>query len=374
MYNTVNQPNVKFGILLDLLLSIVIILTINYKHFKFNYMKKLILLSSVLLFFSVHLFSATWRVNNFPNAQADFTSLSDAIDAAADGDVIYIEGTGYAYNEGQVSLTKSLTFYGTGYFLLENEDTQANHFPSEVNIQLTVDAGSEGSLFSGISFLGGMIYVYTSEITFERCRINSEMRLRGWEQDVSNFMMKQCYVHSNIWMWDMAYASSNIVFQNNVFYDGLSLNKDLGSYEVKNNIFSGHYSSLYGVNMTVQNNIIDGGVNSFEGNNNLVQNNIIGTGDMPELGENNMGGVDLTELFVDYPDGANTSLDAMYELQTGSLAQGYGVGGVDCGIFDGNFPYVLSGLPPIPRIYESNISGVGNATGLQVHIKAKSQH
>lgn len=337
-------------------------------------MKKSILLISVLLFFNVFLFSATWRVNNFPNAQADFTTVSAAIDAASDGDVIYIEGTGLNYDEGQISLTKSLTFYGTGYFLLENEDTQANHLPAVVNVLLIVDAGSEGSLFSGISFVGGLLYVYTSEITFERCQISSEMRLRGWDQDISNFMMKQCYVYANLWVWDMAYASSNIVFQNNVFFDGMSLNKDLGSYVVRNNIFAGHYSSLYGVNMTVQNNIIDGGVNSNVGNNNLVENNIIGTGEMPEMGENNIGGIDLTEVFVDYPDGANTSPDAMFELQSGSVAQGHGISGIDCGIFDGNFPYVLSGLPPIPRIYESNISGVGNTMGLQVHIKAKSQH
>ncbi len=336
-------------------------------------MKKSIFLIFVFLFFSISLFSVTWRVNNFPNAQADFTSVSAAIEAATNGDIIYVEGTGYDYDEGQVSLTKSLIFYGTGYFLTENEDTQANHYPSVVNIQFRIEAGSEGSVFSGISFIGGFLYVNTSNITFERCRINSEMRLSGWEQDCSNFMMKQCYLHSNIWVWSMAYNSSNIVFLNNAFYDGLSLNSDLGTYIVKNNIFLGHYSALVGVNMTVQNNIIDGGVNSNVGNNNLVENNIIGTGEMPELGNNNIGGIDLSEVFIDYPDGANSSPDAMFELVPGSIAQGHGIGGIDCGIFDGDFPYILSGLPPIPRIYESNISTVGSSSGLQIHIKAKSQ-
>ena len=42
------------------------------------------------------------------------------------------------------------------------------------------------------------------------------------------------------------------------------------------------------------------------------------------------------------------STDGRYKLKAGSPAIGYGVGGVDCGIYGGPEPYVLSGMPTVP--------------------------
>jgi hypothetical protein len=84
--------------------------------------------------------------------------------------------------------------------------------------------------------------------------------------------------------------------------------------------------------------------------------------------------IDFADVFIDYPSGDNTSPDAMYQLKEGSVAIGHGIDGGDCGVFGGDFPYVLSGLPSIPRFYEANISTLGNSDGLRVSFKAKSQH
>ena len=338
-------------------------------------MKKMILLSFAILF-GVSMVNATiWRVNNMSDMNADFTSLQDAIEAASDGDIIYIEGTGLEYGGDAIILTKSLTIYGSGYYLLENEDTQANHHPVQLGMAIDIDPGAEGSILSGLKLSGWHLYIGTHDITIERCYLYVEIRIHASDESVSNFMMKQCVVDGNVWMWTMNINSSNLVFDNNIFYEGLSLGSDMANYTVKNNIFIGGYSGFSGVNSVVQNNIVGGGITSYVANNNLVENNIIAAGTtMPETGSNNIGDADFAEVFVDYPNGENTSPDAMYELKEGSIAIGHGIDGIDCGIFDGDFPYVLSGLPPIPRFYESNISTSGTSDGLRVSFKAKSQH
>ena len=338
-------------------------------------MKRLILLSIVILFGVSMVNAAIWRVNNMPDMNADFSNLQDAIDAASNGDIIYIEGTGLVYEGATIILTKSLSFYGSGYYLLENEDTQANQLPVDLGMAFELAPGSEGTTFSGLRLSGWHLYIGTHDVTVERCYLYLEIRLLADQNSVSNFMMKQCVVAGEVWMWTMYINSSNLIFENNIFYNGLSTNSDLANYTVKNNIFIGHYSGFSGVNTVVQNNIVEGGITSTVSNDNLVENNIIAAdATMPETGSNNIGDVDFADVFVDYPNGDNTSPDAMYQLKEGSVAIGHGVNGVDCGIFDGDFPYVLSGLPPIPRFYESDISTLGTSQGLKVSFKAKSQH
>jgi hypothetical protein len=335
-------------------------------------MKKRIPIILLLVIFSSSVFSAFIRVNNMPNSSADYTSVIEAIDAAQPNDIIYIEGSGTIYNESEIYITKPLTIYGNGYFLTDNWGLQANQFATELSINIFFDAGSEGSIVSGISFKGGLLYIYTSNITIERCYIDVEFRLRAWDQDCSNFLLKQCYVNDGLWMWDMDYSSSNIVITNNIIYGGLSFMNALGEYFIINNVLPGSYNDINALNAVIRNNIVNG-INADASDGNVVENNIVGMGNAPVGGLNNLTEIDFSEVFVDYPNGENTSPDAMFQLIEGSVAEGFGLGGVDCGVFDGDFPYVLSGLPAIPRIFEANVSGVGTSEGLQVQIKASSQ-
>ncbi len=65
------------------------------------------------------------------------------------------------------------------------------------------------------------------------------------------------------------------------------------------------------------------------------------------------------------------STDGKYQLKAGSPAIGYAYGGGDCGPFGGASPYVLSGMPNIPAIYELLVPGAGGSN-LNITIKAKS--
>ncbi|MFH0882855.1 MAG: right-handed parallel beta-helix repeat-containing protein, partial [bacterium] len=69
------------------------------------------------------------------------------------------------------------------------------------------------------------------------------------------------------------------------------------------------------------------------------------------------------------------STDSQWQLAVDSPAEGVGVGGVDCGMFGGNDPYVLSGIPPIPTITHFFApSTASQASGLNVELKAKARN
>jgi hypothetical protein len=67
------------------------------------------------------------------------------------------------------------------------------------------------------------------------------------------------------------------------------------------------------------------------------------------------------------------STDGKWQLKDNSPAKGAGTEGTDIGPFGGPKPYILSGIPNIPRIYFfDSPTSVTGTTGLPVHLKAKS--
>ena len=79
----------------------------------------------------------------------------------------------------------------------------------------------------------------------------------------------------------------------------------------------------------------------------INSNNLCGETQYPNVNGNQQN-VDMTTVFEDY----TTYIDNGYLLKAGSSAIGAGMLGVDCGAFGTNDPYVLSGMPPIPAIFD----------------------
>jgi hypothetical protein len=67
------------------------------------------------------------------------------------------------------------------------------------------------------------------------------------------------------------------------------------------------------------------------------------------------------------------STDGQWQLKANSPALGAGENGVDCGMFGGSTPYILSGMPNIPAIYYLNTPMVPSDV-IDVAIKAKSHN
>ena len=105
---------------------------------------------------------------------------------------------------------------------------------------------------------------------------------------------------------------------------------------------------------------------------NTISYNILGSSDTVAIG--NQYDVDMASVFVDYDGALGYSTDGKWQLKAGSPAIGTGLGGVDCGAFDGIEPYVLSGLPEVPHIYEVIMPGtVISDEDLSVTVRVKAQ-
>ena len=111
------------------------------------------------------------------------------------------------------------------------------------------------------------------------------------------------------------------------------------------------------------------GTNTFS--NNMVANNVCSGLQFPA--PNNLQNVDMNLVF----DLSDPSFDGKYRLidDPTNPAIGYGLTGIDCGMFSGPDPYRLSGIPNVPAVYQFFAPATGSVTGgLPTDIKIKSNH
>lgn len=318
-----------------------------------------------VLFFNFIVCATIWRVNKDPAADADFTEIQDAHNAASNGDTILVEGSSSNYAE--VTSYKQLFLYGPGFLLDENLETQANFLSASIN-SITFDPGSDGSILSGFIISGGAeININTSDITIRRNWI--------WELNAggnnSNVIIEQNFSNNTNPTYGEIINAINAIVRNNILH-----RTHVSDYAIScsscylyNNVIFGRVSVS---NSVVNNNIlIEGNFynNIYQGKKNQINNNISNS-DQFGTENGNQSNVLMVTVFV---GATGNSTDGQWQLQPGSPAEGAGVWGVDCGIFGGNTPYVLSGMPELPAIFYMHTSGIGTTVeGLEVDLKAKT--
>lgn len=335
-------------------------------HYKISFTA----ITVILLLVVSNIYASVWRVNNKAGTDADFSSPLIANNDASvlDGDTLLVEGSTVSY--GDVTFTKKLVVIGPGYFLAQNPETQANL--ATAMIENTVfNAGSDSSLMIGMHVIntGNGIAIYTNAVTIKRCLVEQKINI-----EANDVMLLQNYINyssSSYHTIDIPTNYSTVIIQNNFIsgYSGTSstsyqtVNIEGTSIAIlSNNVI---YGSMELVNSTVSNNIWRSGLlNTNVGN--TYSNNICNSTQFPA--GTNMQGVDMVGVFK----GTGTA-DGQWMLSDTSVALGYGIDSVDCGMYGGVDPYVLSGMPPIPSIYYFNApSTASTATGLPVSIKIKS--
>lgn len=93
----------------------------------------------------------------------------------------------------------------------------------------------------------------------------------------------------------------------------------------------------------------------------------IGKTMFPE-GNGNSGDFAYEEVFR-----GGSSTDTQYQLKEDSPALRAGTGGVDVGMFGGSSPYVISGLPALPRITDLRVPTiVPDSTGLVFEVDVEA--
>lgn len=333
--------------------------------------KQLILLTAASLSLLISLQAGTYRVNNKlednPTAKI-YSELQEAHDAAYNGDTLMVEGSTSYYNS--LNCTKRLVIKGPGYLLDENPGISANKISAKT-YSISFGAGSEGSVCMGMDISGGTVSVNEDNITIRRCYLNSLSLWSGYSHE--NCTVSECYfsLNSSTSIYSYTSAITNLVIVNCIFNGSIDIYS--GSTGVfLNNIFNTDQISIP-TGFDMKNNIL-----FKEGTENVSLPSMpdpdvaynISIGNHFGTANNNKANVSESALFL----GALTeSTDGKWQLAEGSPAKGAGEAGIDCGAFGGPQPYVLSGPPAGPVIYELNVSSYSTADNkLPLTIKVKS--
>jgi hypothetical protein len=320
--------------------------------------KQLSLLGLLMLITALTLNSSAkkWRVNNTPGINANFSTLVAAYNGSSAGDTLYLEGTAIVYVPPD-TIKKKLIIIGPGYLLGNNDSTQANTAPAFI-ANLTFGKGSDGSVLTGVS-IQNTLYIDVSNIIIMR---NSLYYLYLYNniRPISNIVIKQNLI-TYLTQQAGAKSASNVAILNN-YINQFDCENASSTFTVMNNVM---YYPVMVNNCEFYNNIINYPYNNMGGANNHVFNNIY-QADGPINTNGNK--YNQTNIFV-----TTGSTDGQYKLKIGSPAIGAGSLGVDCGMFGNTEPYVLSGVPALPHIFEAQVENSGSSgTGLPVHLKAKS--
>lgn len=304
------------------------------------------------------------------NANPDrYRTLQDAHDAAASGDTIYVlGGTGY----GSLTATKPLTWVGPGYFLDQNPNTQAN--PSHAKCSYVhFESGSEGSIMTGL-YSYYYLDLRTDNIVIRRNRLYDV----DVEDSLSNIIITQNYIYR--YGIDLEDYCANIFITHNWVYSSSNVSASIemestcSNITIKNNVIENGYTNAFSVrlhNTVFQNNIIVDG--SISASSSYITHNLYGGTDSDLDGNGNQQNVDMSTVFLCYPERDTCSTDGRWQLAPDSPAIGAGYDGSDCGMFGGDEPYVLSGIPAIPSIYFFDAPFSGSASeGLPVRVKIKT--
>ncbi len=300
-----------------------------------------------------------------PGDAFNYNTLQEAHDALNAGDIIMVQQGG---DYGSATFTKPLIVLGAGYLLNENNNSLSSNLGNSIG-EVNLNDGAEGTYFSGIEAQN--IFIRVSNVVIERCRTIGDIQILGSENVIisDNLIGDQLVFSLSI--------STNCTVSNN-YIKQLYNGNNYGSYiRFENNIIQSFYAGILNYSVCVNNIFLSNPGNSLNAQNSFFNHNIFTSSeeDLPFLtGNNNITGVDVTTIFVAYPEQGEYSDDARWQLADGSPASGAGEGGTDCGIFGGDNPYVLSGLPAIPLIYELTVPQTAGQNSINVNVKARTNN
>ena len=347
-------------------------------------MKKLFTVIAVIALVCNAAQAKTWRINNDPEAKADFLSINDAMASLEvyAGDVLYLDPGCRLPSQ---TISKGVTIIGTGYNLTESEEAMvAGIAISADNIKLT-----------GVNVSGSISWSKAcNNITIERCKAQGIIDYRSSRSEGVKII--GCYITGDV--SGGSSTRSPLILRNSIIF-GKVCNIDNGIISNNTIIYNSYtdtsssYHPLHDIkNSTITNNIIinttthtttaDNVVthwsymtiyNTAVTDYNTITNNVLSTdaehawADFPT---NKFIAAKVEDIFVN-----EGNQEEKYQLKAGSAAMGYGTNGVDCGAFDGLYPYVLCGRPQfVPYIYDAQIPNTPADGKLNITLKIKSQN
>ncbi len=303
------------------------------------------------------------------------SSLADVLaNHVAIGDSIILEHSLIPYDGGNITVDVMVRIFGTGYFLGDNDCTQADLRTAKID-QLTITA--DLVLVSGIEI--ETVLVEANNVRLTRCNITSHLGLGTTGPIITPFISQNFIEGSNAGaLVDIANATNFIIknnFMNNTNAAGThNVRVTTGSGVILNNLFFGEPDNLFH-NAVVQNNYFEDSEIMPASTSLTVSFNLARSTFLTAWGgaaNSNYGGDPEHEPDSVYcftlMDGV--SRDGKYQLNawntdpnTGNPATNAGADGNDIGMYSGVTTYVLSGMPKLPSIAKYNGSVQGTQSG-----------
>lgn len=312
----------------------------------------------------------SWRINNDTSKGAHFVDINAAMasELVKDGDVLYLD-PGCLITSEQ-TITKAVTIIGTGW------SSTMLYPPATISGIFNVNV--VGAKMMSLKFTN-VVRIYSQNVVMERCY------MRNVEGSADKATFIQCWLNyttgsNSTTVVSGTNSSSYWKFYNCIIQHTQDLKscypfRYISNVELINNLIIGCRANI--TTLIAKNNIFLGG--SYT----LTPESL----NAASL-KYNCFSLDPSTYLENYPD--NTFSDskslshwtvqsgvdgAQFQLSENSPAKGVGEGGIDCGPFDGLYPFVLGGYPKhIPYFTEAAVPAQPTDGKVKVSLKIVNQN
>lgn len=310
-----------------------------------------------------------------------YSTLEEAVTAAAAGDTLYIPGGTFA---APSTIGKTLHWVGLGHYPAGTSATSPSVVSGAINFTGNCDDSSmEGIYFQGNISLGSAGND-ASGISIKRCRIGGELTLRAddtgnpdlsfemtesvLEKKVDGKNSSGAYFAHNILVISEIANFTGSLFNFNAFpyYNSygsprlMSIN-NINNCNFINNAFSANISSTTVNGCTFKYNLLGSEIQLNSSNS--LSNNIINVG--------------TDNVFVYMSRKSQFSYTNNYHLKTGSAGIGGASDGTNIGIYGSSMPYKTNAVPFYPHVSNMEVNTEANATnntlGVKITVKGQSR-
>jgi len=270
------------------------------------------------------------RVNNY-DGSAPYSKVQNAVDAAAEGDTIMLDGSPYSY--GDVTLDKRVVLVGNGYYLVTN-DVVTESIPDAIVGNITVNV--EGCVIKSLNISG--------DVTQGKIRINAP-----------KVIINRCYLSNSDFSIVMGEGADNCIISQSRICGPIG-NSYVMTYnhQITNNMLNnmnvrGIHNSYVAYNTSLS---AWGDVVYWSTGNKIERNHVY---------NENFGVGDNDNAYVDNYTTGDLFRNASSVLEIKNMSLPDDAKGKGC--FAGSDPFVISGVPTGPMIEELDVPTSAEAGG-----------
>lgn len=314
-------------------------------------------------------------VDNNPGSTAQYTTIISAINAAAPGDTIYVQGSTIDYSGNCLhNINKKIILLGPGH--KPANQTNLNARITGCGPAISLITGATGTVIMGF-WLSGSIWATTGTVdslVITNNYITDNIDISGNDHVIANNVIQGTNPGIDL----NGGGGTNIFIRNNIIAGRI---QDFNSptVEISNNVFIINAAAFQAVsNSFVRNNIFlkanPSGISNATFLNNITY---LTTDTVPNGTSTGSGNINNTDpQFINVSSAATQfSYSYNYQLQNTSPGKNAGTDGTDIGVFGGLTPFKPGGETFLPVIRQMTITNpiVPSGTDINVTITAETQ-